>query len=112
MIQLFQNQKLVGAMLLIAVTLLVYAPIRNHEFIGLDDNLYVTENIWIQQGLNPDSVSWAMTAFKEGVWNPLTWLSFMLDYQLFGLDPAGYYLTILAFIETWNECFAHPFRWY
>ena len=96
MIEIFKNQKIIAAALLIAATLLVYAPIRNHEFIGLDDNLYVTENVWIQQGLNPDSVIWAMTSFKEGVWNPLTWLSFILDYQLFGLDPAGFYLTNLA----------------
>jgi tetratricopeptide (TPR) repeat protein len=95
MIGVFRNQKAAGAVLLIAVTLLVYAPIRNHEFLGLDDHQYVTENISIQQGLSLDSLSWAMTAFKEGVWNPLTWLSFMLDYQLFGLDPAGYYLTNL-----------------
>jgi len=92
-IKAFKNPKVIAAALLIVVTLLVYAPIRHHEFIGFDDDLYVTENFWIQQGLNPDTVIWAMTSFKEGVWNPLTWLSFMLDYQLFGLDPAGFYLT-------------------
>ena len=93
MIKALKNQKVIAAALLIGVTLLVYAPIRNHEFIGFDDDLYVTENFWIQQGLDSDTVIWAMTSFKEGVWNPLTWLSFMLDYQLFGLDPAGFYLT-------------------
>ena len=96
MIEFFRNSKAGGAGLLIAVTVLVYAPMLNHEFLGLDDHLYVTENIWIQQGFNLHSVSWAMTSFKEGVWNPLTWLSFMLDYQLFGLNPAGYYLTNLS----------------
>ena len=96
MIDFFRNPKTAGSLLLIAVTLLVYAPIRNHEFLGLDDHLYVTENVSIQLGLSLESVGWAMTTFKEGVWNPLTWLSFMLDYQLWGLNPAGFYLTNLS----------------
>ncbi|MEE8349746.1 MAG: tetratricopeptide repeat protein [Acidobacteriota bacterium] len=81
--------------LLLLATFWVYLPVKDSEFIDLDDNVYVTENPWIQQGLNGQSISWAMTSFREGVWNPMTWISFMLDYQIFGLNPAGYHLTNL-----------------
>ena len=94
-IRIFRSQRLVVAILLSVLTFLIYAPVRNHAFVGLDDNRYVTENIWIQQGLNLESLSWAMTSFKEGVWNPVTWISFMLDYRVFGLDPAGCHFTNL-----------------
>ena len=89
------DHKWVAVVLLILATTIAYLPVKDSEFIDLDDDVYVTDNPWIQQGLNRQSVSWAMTSFKEGVWNPMTWISFILDYQLFGLNPAGYHLTNL-----------------
>ena len=86
----------VAVLLLILATTITYFPVKDSEFIDLDDDVYVTDNPWIQQGLNLRSISWAMTSFREGVWNPMTWISFMLDYQLFGLNPAGYHLTNLV----------------
>jgi len=83
------------AVLLVAVTLLVYAPVRNQEFIEYDDNSYVTGNPHIAEGLSWEGISWGLTSFREGVWNPLTWWSFLLDYELFGMDPAGFHLTNL-----------------
>ncbi len=82
--------------LLIIATTLVYFPVMDAEFIDLDDDVYVTDNPWIQQGLNWASISWAVTSFREGVWNPMTWISFMVDFELFGLNPAGYHLTNLV----------------
>ena len=82
--------------MLIVATTLAYFPVMDAEFIDLDDDVYVTDNPWIQQGLSWPSISWAVTSFREGVWNPMTWISFMLDYQLFGLNPAGFHLTNLV----------------
>jgi Flp pilus assembly protein TadD len=85
----------VAALLLIASTLLVYAPIKDYPFINYDDNLYVTSNPWVQQGLTWERARWAMTTLEAAFWHPLTWLSHMLDVQLFGLNPSGHHLTNL-----------------
>jgi len=85
----------VAALLLIASTLFVYAPSKDHQFINFDDNTYVTENNWVKRGLTWESVGWAVTTMEEANWHPLTWLSHMLDVQLFGLNPAGHHLTNL-----------------
>ncbi|MCH6568679.1 MAG: tetratricopeptide repeat protein [Acidobacteria bacterium] len=85
----------VAALLLIASTLLVYAPIIDFQFINYDDNIYVTSNPWVKQGLSWQGARWAMTALEGGAWHPLTWLSHMLDVQLFGLNPSGHHLTNL-----------------
>ncbi len=85
----------IAALLLIASTLLVYAPIKDFQFINYDDNLYVTGNSWVKQGLTWQGARWAMTALEGGSWHPLTWLSHMLDVQLFGLNPSGHHLTNL-----------------
>jgi len=85
----------VAALLLIASTLLVYQPIKDYQFINYDDNLYVTSNSWVQQGLTWANLAWALTALEAAFWHPLTWWSHMLDYELFGLNPSGHHLTNL-----------------
>ena len=80
-------------MLLAAATLAVYWPVRNYDFINLDDPTYVTENEHVQAGLTGESFIWAFTATDTANWHPLTWISLMLDCQLYGLNPAGYHLT-------------------
>ena len=87
----------VAAILLIAATLLVYAPVKDFQFINYDDDLYVTSNSWVQQGLTWQGARRALTALEGGAWHPLTWLSHMLDTQLFGLNPAGHHVTNLLF---------------
>ncbi len=85
----------VAALLLIASTLLVYAPIKDYPFINYDDNLYVTSNSRVKQGLTWANLAWALTALEAAYWHPLTWWSHMLDYELFGLNPSGHHLTNL-----------------
>ena len=89
------GRKSVVVLLLVGVVLIAYGTVWNFEFVNIDDDLYVTENAQIQQGLSLDSVLWAMTTMEEANWHPLTWLSHMLDIQLFGLNPAGHHLTNL-----------------
>ena len=81
--------------LLAAVTLAVFWPVLGHDFINLDDNVYVTENHHVLGGLTWQSVLWAFTNLEAGFWQPLTWLSHMLDVTLFGLKPWGHHLTNL-----------------
>jgi len=62
-------------------------------FTGYDDPLYVTENPWVFAGLTPAGAAWALTTDRGSSWVPLTWLSLMLDAQLYGAWPGGYHLT-------------------
>jgi Flp pilus assembly protein TadD len=84
-------------LLLLSVTLAVYWQIGDHQFTNYDDTLYVTENPHVQRGLAGESVTWAFTATGEANWHPLTWLSHMVDCQLFGLRPGTHHLTSLFF---------------
>ena len=74
---------------LILSTLLVFWQVRNFDFINYDDNVYVYENPDISNGLSYGSVIAAFTTPHVGNWLPLTWLSLILDCQLFGTNPAG-----------------------
>lgn len=75
-------------------TLLIYWPVHRHEFINFDDTLYVTANPHVQAGLTMDGLRWAFGNITgEGTyWHPLTWLSHMLDCQLFGLKASAHHL--------------------
>jgi len=79
-------------LLLALLTLLVYLPVRQHSFVVYDDNDYLTENLVVQQGLTWDGMKWALTTGHAGNWHPLTWLSHMLDCELFGLDAGAHHL--------------------
>jgi tetratricopeptide (TPR) repeat protein len=96
-----QHSKWVAAILLIVATLVVYLPVRDHQFVDLDDDLYVTHNPQIQKGLTWGNLVWALTAIEAGFWHPLTWWSHMLDYEFFGLNPGGHHLMSLL-IHTLN----------
>ena len=82
---------------IVTATLAVYWQVSRHEFINFDDTQYITENRHVQAGLNAESITWAFTSTRASNWHPLTWLSHMLDYQLFGLDPGRHHLTNVFF---------------
>ncbi|MBU2055906.1 MAG: tetratricopeptide repeat protein [Proteobacteria bacterium] len=92
------NEKYHGIMvvlLLTAIVLALYWPVTGYEFIAMDDNMYVVENPDIQKGLSRQGISWAMTTLYTTNWHPLTWLSLMADYELYGLNAAGYHVSSL-----------------
>jgi protein O-mannosyl-transferase len=82
---------------LIAANLIVYASVWHHDFVNYDDDQYVTSNPVVLRGLTWHGVSWAFTTGYAVNWHPLTWLSHMLDVQLYGLDPGPHHLTNLLF---------------
>ena len=80
------------------ITLIAFEQVRRNEFVKYDDPKYVTNNQHVQSGINRESVIWAFTTVSHtGNWHPLTWLSHMLDCELFGLDPTGHHLTNVLF---------------
>ena len=78
---------------LAAVTLALYWRTTGYPFISYDDDVYVTENPHVQQGLTPSSIAWAFTTGHGANWHPLTWLSHMLDWQFFGARAGGHHFT-------------------
>lgn len=82
-------QLLLGALLLI-IPVLLYRSVLQHDFLRLwDDDAYVTDNPHVRTGLALVNMRWAFTSFEQSNWHPVTWLSHMLDCQLFGLHPAA-----------------------
>ncbi|HXI68991.1 MAG TPA: tetratricopeptide repeat protein [Verrucomicrobiae bacterium] len=80
------------ALLLAFATLLAYLPVVRCDFVNFDDQVYVTENPQVRSGVTWGSLHWAFTSFDGANWHPLTWLSHMLDCEVFGLNPAGHHL--------------------
>ena len=82
--------------ILLGLTLLSYGPIWNNEFVDFDDEVYLTNNSHVAEGLSWKGVCWAWTNEMAPYWHPLTWLSFQFDYQFFshgkgGLNPAAFH---------------------
>ena len=78
-------------------TIAVFWQVGNYEFISFDDNDYVTENRNVQDGLTLKGIVWAFSEPHAHNWHPLTWLSHILDCQLFGLKPGRHHLVNLFF---------------
>jgi tetratricopeptide (TPR) repeat protein len=121
------------AALLVLVTVALYWPALRYDFVNLDDNVYVTENPYVQSGLTWAGVKWAFSNTQQAAyWAPMMWLSHMLACQLFGLNPWGHHLinvllhaanVVLVFFllrqltgATWRSLFVaalfgwHPLR--
>jgi tetratricopeptide (TPR) repeat protein len=84
-------------MFLVVAVLAAYWQLPSCGFVSFDDKPYVTENRQVQQGLTAKGLAWAFTTFHGANWHPLTWLSHMLDCQLYGLNPLGHHWTSLLF---------------
>lgn len=85
---------------LILAVVLVYVQMWRHDFINLDDPLYVLNNARVRGGLSIDNIQWAFTTTYGGNWHPLTWLSHMLDVNVHGLSPGGHHLTSILLHAT------------
>jgi tetratricopeptide (TPR) repeat protein len=85
------------ALLLALVMITVYWPATRCDFVNYDDDLYVTSNVHVQNGLTLENVKWAFSNPVAANWHPLTVMSHMLDCQLFGLNPWGHHLVNVLF---------------
>jgi tetratricopeptide (TPR) repeat protein len=84
-------------MALALTAIIAYEPVHLNKFVNYDDDVYVTDNLHVKKGITGDSILWAFATSHCNNWHPLTWLSHMLDCQLFGLNPAGHHITSLFF---------------
>jgi len=110
---------ILGLALSVALT---YWSVSDFEFVQYDDPTYVTENTHVLSGVSSDNLLWAATTFKASNWHPITWLSHMVDVELFGVQPGAHHLinlllhllnTLLLFDllhrmtgATWRSAFA------
>jgi Flp pilus assembly protein TadD len=81
--------------LLFLTIISAYEQVRKNEFINFDDDVYVTHNLNVQDGLTLRSLPWSFTAMEASHWHPMTWISHMLDMELHGLSPGGHHTTSL-----------------
>ena len=89
------KRELLICLLLAAITFAAFAQTLRCEFINFDDDQYVTGNVNLRAGLTWQGIHWAFTATMAATWQPLVWLSFIVDRQLYGLNAYGYHLTNL-----------------
>jgi tetratricopeptide (TPR) repeat protein len=89
--------KILACICLILAPLAAFWGVWHNQFVNFDDDKYVTDNFPVQWGLTLKGFTWAFSTTHAGNWHPLTWLSHMLDCQLFGLGPGGHHLTNLLF---------------
>lgn len=86
---------------LAVISIAVYFPAKDYDFVTFDDYDYVADNANIKKGFTSENLSCIFTdcAQKGGaiLWHPLTWLSLMIDYKLYGLNAGGYHITNLVF---------------
>ncbi|OPY87796.1 MAG: photosystem I assembly protein Ycf3 [Smithella sp. PtaU1.Bin162] len=82
--------------------ILIYWQVKEFKFVYYDDASYVVERTQVMAGLTADGFQWALTATEAGFWHPLTWLSLMIDRELFGNNPGGYHWTnvVLHILNT------------
>ncbi|KUG21877.1 hypothetical protein ASZ90_008345 [hydrocarbon metagenome] len=89
-----ENKSIILIILALTIlTLVVYWPVQNYEFINYDDEVYVTDNYRIQQGLTLKNITNTFSDFHTSNWHPLTMISHMLDWQLFGFRAGGHHWT-------------------
>jgi protein O-mannosyl-transferase len=81
------------AVFLVLVTIAVYWSATRCDFVTYDDHMYVLDNPHVTSGLTLENVRWAFQSDYAANWHPLTWLSHMLDCQMFGLKPWGHHLS-------------------
>jgi protein O-mannosyl-transferase len=93
----------VVCLILALVVAAIYGQTMNHEFINFDDDVYIYENPYIKDGLTEENIKWAFTDAYGGNWHPLTWISHMLDIQVFGKNSGAHHL-VNASLHLVNGC--------
>jgi hypothetical protein len=88
----YNKRVLAVAFLVALLTLLVYLPALQNDFVNWDDHLYIYENPHIRS-IDSEFFKWIFTTFHASNWHPLTWLSHAIDYAIWGLNPMGHHLT-------------------
>ncbi|HUH66079.1 MAG TPA: hypothetical protein VLZ07_06565, partial [Syntrophales bacterium] len=91
------RRELLVCLFLFLATFAVFWQVNHFNFINYDDEDYVTENSHIKDGITKEGFRWAFVSMHAANWHPLTWLSHMLDCQLFGLNAGMHHLVNVLF---------------
>lgn len=83
-----QGLDLLRCAILALLVVFVYGGVGQFSYVSLDDPLYIYDNRWVAEGLNKDTFIWAFTNNHAGVWAPFTWLSFLIESSVRGVDAA------------------------
>jgi tetratricopeptide (TPR) repeat protein len=94
------SRKILICLVLSILTLAAFWQVKNYDFVNLDDKMYILENRHVLSGLTVDGVKWAFTSVYASNWHPLTWLSHMLDVDLFGVNAGRFHLVNVFFHIT------------
>jgi hypothetical protein len=108
---------MIGSVLALT-TLALFSPVAGFEFNNYDDAQYITNNIHVKTGLTAANILWAFTSGYASNWHPLTWLSHMLDCQLYGLRSGAHHMTnvlihtanTLLLFGLWRRMTGHAWR--
>lgn len=89
-------------LILVILTLFTYWQVRNFDFVNYDDDKYITNNRHVNTGLKIENIEWASQSTQASNWHPITWVSLMVDAELFGLK-AGYFHLANLFLHILNS---------
>ncbi len=100
-----KDNKAAPVVALLATIFLIYIKVINFDFISFDDPGYIVNNVIVKSGLSLASMAWAFKTFAMNNWHPVTWLSYLLDIQLFGPRPSWLHLENVL-LHTCNSLLA------
>ncbi len=89
-----RSVKVLTAILVALVTFSAFLPALQNQFVNWDDEETLSNNPHYR-GLGWTQLRWMWSAFHLGHYVPLTWMTYGLDYLLWGMNPVGYHLTSL-----------------
>jgi Tfp pilus assembly protein PilF len=98
----YLNIDIIASLIFLSLLIVaLYWRVYEYDFVSLDDS-FIYENPHLKDGLSIKNILWAFSNYTASLWIPLTWISFFLDYELYGMNPGGYHITnvILHILNT------------
>ena len=86
------RSEFIVSLFLVVIILTTYWQLPSHEFLPFDDYGYITKNTHVHEGITWKNIVWTFSSIDFGYWHPLTWMSHMLTFQLFGLKSGMHHL--------------------
>src|SRR5262245_26142709 len=87
---------------LVALVLTLYWQTTGFGYVDFDDAEYVRDNVMVRAGLTAANIAWAFRTDFFANWHPLTWLSYMLDATLWGVQQPGWFHLTNILLHTIN----------
>ncbi len=91
------NYRIIILSIIIVLTAICFYQNLSHDFVNYDDSYFIYQNDNVSKGLSAESIGWAFTTTYMGVWHPITWLSHIIDCEIYGLNAGGHHLTSILF---------------